>query len=61
MNNDTSWITSVKYFKHEGENVSVTVTKASGGTCSVPMTTSNRHYQDVLAWVSEGNTIAEAD
>ena len=61
MNNDTSWITSVKYFKHEGENVSVTVTKASGGTCSVPMTTSNRHYQDVLAWVAKGNTIAEAN
>lgn len=61
MENNTDWIASAKYFKYEGENVSVTVTKASGGTCSVPMTTSNRHYQDVLAWAAEGNKIEDAD
>ena len=61
MDNNTDWIASAKYFKYEGENVSVTVTKASGGTCSVPMTTSNRHYQDVLAWAAEGNKIEDAD
>ena len=61
MDRDTSWIASAQYFEHEGENVSVTVTKASGGTCSVPISNGNREYQDLLAWVADGNTIQDAD
>ena len=28
---------------------------------SIPIDPDNRHYQEVLAWVAEGNTIQEAD
>jgi len=28
---------------------------------SVPLDPANRHYQAILEWVAEGNTIAEAD
>ena len=27
----------------------------------VPLDPANRHYQAILEWVAEGNTIAEAD
>ena len=27
----------------------------------VPLDTANRHYQAILEWVAEGNTIEEAD
>tara|TARA_R100000005_G_C4958003_1_gene175858 strand:+ start:923 stop:1120 length:198 start_codon:yes stop_codon:yes gene_type:complete len=27
----------------------------------VPKNEENRHYQEILQWVAEGNTIAEAD
>ena len=61
MERDTGWIASAKYFEHEGENVSVIVTKTNGGTCSVPMSNGNSEYQDILAWVANGNTIQDAD
>ena len=32
-----------------------------GVTMSVPIDTGNRHYQAILDWVAEGNTIADAD
>ena len=32
-----------------------------GETLSVPMDNNNRHYQAILDWVAEGNTIADAD
>jgi cobalamin biosynthesis Co2+ chelatase CbiK len=28
---------------------------------SVPMDTANRHYQAILEWVEDGNTIEDAD
>jgi len=28
---------------------------------SVPIDTANRHYQAILEWVAEGNTIEDAD
>ena len=28
---------------------------------SVPLDEDNTHYQDILAWVAEGNTIEEAE
>ena len=61
MENNTDWIASAKYFALDGENQSITVIHTSGSTLSVPMDAGNRHYQGVLAWVSEGNKIAEAD
>jgi hypothetical protein len=54
-------ITKAKYFKNIDEkNVSVNAT-IDGQDMSVPMDTDNRHYQAILEWVAEGNTIQEAD
>ena len=53
-------ITNAKYFQDNGENCSVNCT-IDGTTYSVPLDPANRHYQAILEWVAEGNTIAEAD
>ena len=63
---------TVKYHKNIYSNVvdSVIVTyptkKDKDGVDSwrklcVPMEEDNRHYKDILEWVSKGNTIEEAD
>ena len=49
-----------------GKNVGVKVTypkKEDGSTFSksIPIDENNTDYQNVLAWVAEGNTIQEAD
>lgn len=61
MDNNTNWIASAKYFELDGENQSITITHTNGSTLSVPIDEGNRHYRDILAWVAEGNTIADAD
>tara|TARA_R100000781_G_C4042980_1_gene114666 strand:+ start:588 stop:773 length:186 start_codon:yes stop_codon:yes gene_type:complete len=61
MENNTSWIASAKYFALDGENQSIIVTNSAGSIFSVPIDADNRHYQGILAWVAEGNTIADAD
>ena len=59
MNNHN--ITSAQYVQDmDGNNVSVTAT-IDGQEWSVPMDTDNTHYAAILAWVAEGNTIADAD
>jgi hypothetical protein len=58
---------TVKYFKDPvtNENSSVTVIyPAISGiskAMSIPMNEDNTDYQNILAWVAEGNTIQEAD
>ena len=61
---------TIKYNSYQGTdendnpkayNVSVQVTYPNGLVKSVPMNNENTDYQDILAWVEEGNTIAEAD
>mgnify|MGYP003111947843 CR=1 FL=1 len=37
------------------------ITTIDGTKISVPLDEDNRHYQAILAWVAEGNTIQEAD
>ena len=32
-----------------------------GQVMSVPLDTANRHYQAILEWVEDGNTIEDAD
>ncbi len=62
MSIDTNWISSARYVAdEEGVNECVVVMHTNGFYLSVPMHTSNRHYEAVLAWVAEGNTIADAD
>jgi len=53
-------ITSAQYFSFGGDNVSIKAT-IDGIEMSIPLDTANRHYQAILEWVAEGNTIAEAD
>jgi|TARA_R100001591_G_scaffold91924_1_gene97787 predicted DNA-binding antitoxin AbrB/MazE fold protein len=33
----------------------------SGSIRNVPINENNRHYQEILIWVKDGNTIEEAD
>ena len=37
------------------------MTDSNGKTLYVPKAEDNTDYQNILAWVAEGNTIAEAD
>ena len=58
-------ITSAKYEKSKianpnNENTSITAV-IGGETWSVPISSNNRHYQEILKWVAEGNKIEEAD
>tara|TARA_R110000803_G_scaffold82915_1_gene149083 strand:+ start:327 stop:500 length:174 start_codon:yes stop_codon:yes gene_type:complete len=42
----------------KNENIKATV---NGQTMFVPIDPANRHYQAILEWVAEGNTIEDAD
>ena len=42
----------------KNENIKATV---NGQTLFVPIDPANRHYQAILEWVEDGNTIEEAD
>ena len=56
---------TIKYSAKQGVNTSILVTypTVDGATpsLSVPMDEDNIDYQNILEWVAEGNTIAEAD
>ena len=51
-------ITSAQYTDSENSMIKATI---DGITMSVPIDTANRHYQAILEWVADGNTIADAD
>ena len=54
-------ISSAQYVTDmDGNNVTVKAT-IDGTECFVPMSSGNTDYQAILAWVAEGNTIADAD
>lgn len=53
-------ITSAKYFKDNGKNCSITAV-INGKQWSVPLDPENTYYQAILEWVSEGNTIEDAE
>ena len=55
-------ITSAKYCKDSiiGKNVSIK-TIINTEELQVPIDENNRHYQAILKWVADGNTIEEAD
>jgi hypothetical protein len=55
-------ITKAKYVVDELSNKNQSVTAVIDGvTWSVPISEDNTHYQAILEWVAEGNTIEEAD
>jgi len=55
-------ITSAKYTTSLGSddnsNIKVTI---DGQEMFVPLDPANRHYQAILEWVEDGNTIEDAD
>ena len=55
-------IENAKYHKDliSGKNGSINCI-INGQHCSVPMNEENTHYQEVIKWVADGNTIEEAD
>ena len=60
MNEDFN-ITSVQYYRDidDTENVGV-IAVIDGVTMNVPLDTDNTHYQAILDWVTDGNTIQDA-
>ena len=55
-------ITSAQYTQdtETNQNVSIKAT-IDGQEMFVPLDPANRHYQAILEWVAEGNTIEDAD
>ena len=53
-------ITSAQYSEDEDNNTVSVEAVIDGVTLSVPLDTANRHYQAILDWVAEGNTIQDA-
>ena len=57
-------ITKAKYRNNaivEGTEITNIVATIDGIEMTVPLDPANRHYQAILEWVAEGNTIEEAD
>ena len=56
-------ILSAKYYKNaHGEQVAIKVKKENDlKTYYVPLADDNTDYQEIMKWVTEGNTIEEAD
>tara|TARA_R100000963_G_C4549066_1_gene42815 strand:+ start:337 stop:510 length:174 start_codon:yes stop_codon:yes gene_type:complete len=55
-------LTNVKYQKKfEGEDYRFVIATVDGVVSTIPMDENNRHYREILQWVADGNTIAEAD
>ena len=55
-------VTKAKYVKNEmtekNDSINATIDNIE---CCVPIAEDNRHYQAILKWVADGNTIEEAD
>ena len=54
-------ITTAQYLQDENSNNSAIQATIDGVELSVPLDPANRHYQAILEWVAEGNTIQDAD
>ena len=56
-------VTSAQYNPNETNdgNGNVIAATIDGVEMQVPIDLANRHYAAILAWVADGNTIADAD
>jgi hypothetical protein len=55
-------ITSAQYTRNLDDTANVSIKATIDGTeMFVPLDSANRHYQAILEWVAEGNTIQEAE
>jgi len=52
-------INTVEKKYNEDSTFNYEVTYQDGTAWTVPHDTANRHYQEILEWVSEGNTITD--
>ena len=52
-------IQSVKKIYFNSEFLNYEVTFEDGTVSSVPYNEENRHYQEILEWVADGNTITD--
>ena len=50
----------LKIFSRTNKNGAINF-KLNGEYWSIPISEDNRHYQAILKWIDEGNTIEEAD
>ena len=57
---DNMTVTSAQYQEDTEGNNCVIIAVIDGVTMNVPMDTANRHYQAILDWVADGNTIQDA-
>jgi len=53
--------TKAKYVSYNGNNQASIRAELDGKTVCIPIKTANRHYQAILEWVEDGNTIEDAD
>jgi hypothetical protein len=59
--NENYNITSAQYQRNEEDTANVSINATIDGIkVNVPMDTGNRHYQAILDWVAEGNSITDA-
>jgi len=54
-------INSARYIKDVDNNNTAINATIDGVVLSVPLDPANRHYQAILEWVADGNTIEAAD
>jgi|TARA_B110000211_G_C13590997_1_gene340431 hypothetical protein len=54
-------ITEAKYNKNESNKNNGVVVVIDSQEMFVPLDPANRHYQAILEWVADGNTIEDAD
>ena len=54
-------ITDAKYIANQLGDDCVVQATIDGKTMHVPIAAGNRHYDAIVAWVDEGNTIQAAD
>jgi len=47
------------YSQLSGQKICVNITHTNGKVWSVPMNEENSHYNELLKWVEEGNTITD--
>ena len=54
-------VTSAEYVQNpDGSNANSIKSTINSKTVYVPVDTDNRHYQAILDWVADGNTIQDA-
>ena len=54
-------VNSARYIKDVNNNNTAINATIDGVVLSVPLDPANRHYEAILEWVADGNTIAAAE